>query len=103
LNPGDIIYEDEGFNRITGHTAMVEGIFYDTEKQVFYIRIIEAISPYGVTHGLIDDERYEQRAGVVLRMPNITTDEIIKLIAYAKSKIGQKYSLRFDAGNDQGE
>lgn len=43
LKAGDILYEDTGFHGMTGHMAIVEGIFYDETYNQEYIRLIEAV------------------------------------------------------------
>ena len=40
---GDIINEKNGFGGLTGHIAIVEGIQYDSSKNMKYVRIVEAI------------------------------------------------------------
>ena len=54
VEPGDIIYEANGGLGVTGHIAIVEGVFYDEKYQQYYIRIIEAIDA-GVCRSVLDD------------------------------------------------
>ncbi|GHU32909.1 hypothetical protein FACS1894166_07220 [Bacilli bacterium] len=56
-----------------------------------------------MTQGLLDDLRFEKRGGTVLRIPNLTTEEVVSLITYANSKIGHEYGLRFGSDTDIGE
>ena len=54
LQQGDIVYEAKGGGGLTGHIAIVEGIYKDNGKE--YVRIIEAIDK-GVKRGILDDKR----------------------------------------------
>lgn len=54
---GDIVYEGSGFGGLTGHIALVEGVYYDDNYGQWYIRLIEAVS-VGVTRGLLTPTRF---------------------------------------------
>lgn len=89
LQQGDIIYEAEGGRGITGHIAIVEGIYKDNGKE--YVRIIEAIDK-GVKRGILDDKRYDEKKVSVYRV-NTSNANKIAAVAFCKSQLGKKYKL----------
>jgi len=70
VKPGDIICELYGGHGLTGHAAIVEGIYYNTSYNQFYIRVIEAILKpgAGVCRGVFDDVRYDAKGAKILRV-----------------------------------
>lgn len=102
VRKGDIIYEAQGGYGITGHIAIVEGIFTDEETEKKYVRIIEAILENGVTRGILDDQRMIDKKTTVLRIKdkyfkfkgkNKKSKIIKKALGFVKSQIGKDYKL----------
>ena len=60
VKKGDIIFEANGGFGITGHVAIVEGI-YSRGDGTNYIRLIEAID-VGVVRSILDDTRVDDKA-----------------------------------------
>lgn len=106
VQSGDIIYEAAGGSGLTGHIAIVEGIYYDTAYSVFYIRIIEAIGYVsgslgqgdGVVRSVFDDDRYTNRSASILRVSNATTTQKTNAVSFCIGQIGKDYKL--DLGHD---
>lgn len=121
VKKGDIIYEAKGGAGLTGHIAIVEGIFTNEDSEKKYIRIIEAIDK-GVKRGILDDQRMKDKEATVLRIESDcfkfevkdkkTKKTIVKnkkskiikaAVKFAKSQIGKDYALdlrNFDTGED---
>lgn len=89
LQQGDIIYEANGGGRVTGHIAIVEGIYKDNGKE--YVRIIEAVQS-GVKRGILDDKRYDEKRAYVYRV-NTSNANKIAAVAFCKSQLGKNYKL----------
>jgi len=97
VQKGDIIHDSEGSWGISGHSAIVEGKFYDTNYDQFYIRLVEAVGP-GVCRGVLDDQRVDERRSSVIRVPNASMSNKHTAVSFCISQIG-KYWL-YDAGHD---
>ena len=103
---GDILYEDEGGSGLTGHIAIVEGIYYDTNYSQFYIRLVEAIGYIsgsigdgdGVCRSVLDDDRYVNRDGTLLRVTSADSTQKSNAVSFCVGQIGKGYSL--DLGHD---
>lgn len=69
VKKGDVIYEGNGGFGITGHIAIVDGIYTKSDGSK-YIRLIEAISnDYGgVTRSILDDTRVDEKGVTILRV-----------------------------------
>lgn len=94
VKKGDIIYEDKGSFGITGHIAIVEGIYKRADGSK-YIRLIEAISNTygGVTRSILDDTRVDEKQVTILRVSSITTSMIDKAVAFCAGEVGSNYKL----------
>lgn len=102
VEPGDIIYERRGGYRITGHIAIVEGIYYDTKYKQSYIRIIEA-TMNGVCRSVLDDDRVDDKDVMILKVKGASKSNISGAIAFCKSQIGKKYYLDFEKNTSTNE
>lgn len=91
VKKGDIIYEANGGFGITGHIAIVEGMFYRFNGTP-YIRLIEAID-VGVVRSLLDDTRFDDKAVTVLRVSGATSEMIDDAVAFCKGELGSSYAL----------
>lgn len=91
LQPGDIIYERNGFYRLIGHIGVVDGIYYDSFKQQFFIKWLQCSWPYGVQGSIYDDQSFKHRDSIVLRMPNITNDETFRVLNFIKDRIAHDF------------
>ena len=98
VRKGDIIFEANGSSGIYGHACIVEGIYYDAFYGRYYIRMIESIGytstggqADGVSRGVLDDERFDNRAGAVLRVNSASEDVINGAVSFCVSQIGKSY------------
>ena len=101
VQAGDIVYEDEGGSGLTGHTAIVEGIYYDATYSTFYVRVVEAIGYLsgsigegdGVCRGVLDDTRYLNRGGMILRVTSANNTQKTAAVNFCVNQIGKGYNL----------
>lgn len=94
VKKGDTIYEAKGFYSITGHTMIVEGIFYDENFDTHYVRVIEAIGA-GVVRSVLDDSRVDARDVSIHRVADATTSDIDDAVNFCIGELGSSYSLDF--------
>ena len=92
LKPGDLVYEADGGWGITGHSAIVEGIFYDSTLGQYYIRLLEAISK-GVTRGLMTPTRFKEKMVSIYRLNYASSSQINDAISFFISQLGKPYML----------
>lgn len=94
VQKGDIIYESEGGFGITGHIAIVDGIYTNSDGSQ-YIRLIEAISnDYGdVTNSILDDTRVDEKGVTILRVSGATPTIIDNAVSFCRDEIGSTYNL----------
>ena len=92
VKKGDILYEATGGFGITGHIAIVEGIFYSEVYNQYYIRLIEAVSN-GVIQSIWTPTRFIEKETTILRLKDY--DEVIvdAAIEFALGQLGKSYSL----------
>lgn len=93
VKKGDIIFEANGGFGITGHVAIVEGI-YSRGDGTNYIRLIEAID-VGVVRSILDDTRVDDKAVTILRVSSATTTNISTAVSFCMDELGADYSLDF--------
>ena len=94
VQKGDILYETKGgFAPITGHAALVEGVFWSTTQSQFYIRVIEAVSPGGVCRGVFDETRLEDKRAVIVRLKSGSNRLINSASIFATNQLGKDYSF----------
>lgn len=94
IQVGDIIYEDNGGFGITGHVAIVEGVFYSEKYNQKYIRIIEAISK-GVCRGVLDDSRIDNKDVTILRVSSAEQNIGVSAVKFCKEQLGKAYMIDF--------
>lgn len=99
LMKGDIIYEAAGGGGLTGHIAIVEGI-YTSDDGTEYVRLIEAISD-GVVRSILDDTRYDEKDVTVFRVNGASSSDRRNAVNFCKSQLGKDYWL--DWGKDSDE
>ena len=92
VRKGDIIFEANGGYGITGHIAIVEGKYYDSNKGVYYIRLIEAISD-GVVRSCLDDTRVDYKDAYVYRVTSASSNQINNALNFCIGELGSSYSL----------
>lgn len=93
VQKGDIIYENNGGFGITGHIAIVEGIYSrGDDDDTKYIRIIEAID-VGVVRSILDDTRVDDKAVTILRVSSATTSNKNSAVSFCVSQLGKNYNL----------
>lgn len=96
VKKGDIIYEANGGFGVTGHIAIVDGIYTKTDGSgEKYIRLIEAISnDYGgVTRSILDDTRVDEKSVTILRVSGATSTNITEAVKFCRGEVGSKYKL----------
>lgn len=99
VQKGDIIYEANGGFGITGHIAIVEGIYKDNGKE--YVRIIEAMDK-GVKRGILDDTRYDDKNATVYRVDTHNANKVAA-VSFCKSQLGKDYILDFKKDTSKNE
>lgn len=92
IKAGDILYEATGFNGMTGHMAIVEGIFYDETYDQEYIRLIEC-GDAGVTRGLLTPTRFDNKEAEVYRLVDADKVQISEAIRFCQSQLGKAYGV----------
>ena len=92
LKKGDIVYEGSGGFGITGHIAIVEGIFYDEIYEQYYVRLIEAVD-VGVTRGLMTPDRFSNKEVEIYRLTDATDEIIDNAVDFMISQLGKKYQV----------
>lgn len=90
VNKGDIIFESEGSGGLTGHIAVVEGVYYSTEHNQYFIRVIEAIAD-GVVRSVLDCQRLIDRGGHVYRVTGATTSDADDVIDFMIAQLGKDF------------
>ena len=98
VKKGDILYEASGGFGITGHIALVCGVKNTGEET--YIKVIEAMSE-GVKIGILDDARFQERQGTILRIKKIEGMETKKerkskikgAVKFCMEQLDKKYSI----------
>lgn len=93
LKRGDIVFEATGFYGITGHVAIVEGIFYSETYQQYFVRLIEAIS-VGVAQSILTPTRMIDKEDSIYRVINATSTEIDNAIDFMTAQLGKPYSVQ---------
>lgn len=94
LRRGDIIFEATGFYGITGHVAIVEGIYYSNEYHQYYVRIIEAIS-VGVARSILTPTRMIEKEGSIYRLNDVSETEIEGAMSFILSQLGKPYAVEY--------
>ena len=94
VQKGDIIYESKGGFGITGHIAIVEGIYYSSTYNQSYIRVIEAVSN-GVARGVLDDTRIDDKGVSILRVSGANITQKSSAVNFCISQLGKNYMIDF--------
>ena len=94
VKKGDVIYEAKGGFGITGHIAIVDGI-YTRSDGTKYIRLIEAISNSygGVTRSILDDTRVDEKGVTILRVSGATESIKNAAVSFCRGEVGSSYNL----------
>ncbi len=98
VQKGDVIFEANGGYGITGHIAIVEGIYSRNDGTGRkYIRLIEALSNSegGVTRSILDDTRVDEKAVAILRVSGATSSKINGAVSFCQGELGSSYFLDF--------
>lgn len=92
VKKGDILQETDGIvAQYTGHIALVQGKYWDTDYKQYYIRTIEAGSA-GVVYGVFDDSRYEDRGIYVHYVTNATSTNLSGAISFCQNQLGKGFN-----------
>jgi len=92
LRRGDIIYEGTGGFGITGHVAIVEGIYFSMEYDQYFVRLIEAIS-VGVARSILTPTRIIDKQGSAYRLKDADETEIDAAMDFIIGQLGKPYSI----------
>lgn len=93
VKKGDIIHETSGgVASLVGHIAVVEGKYWDSTYRQYYIRTVEATLPT-VTHGVLDDSRYDYRGVDIYYVTDATSTEKRAAVNFIISQLGKPWSL----------
>lgn len=94
VKKGDVIYEAKRGFGITGHIAIVDGI-YTRSDGTKYIRLIEAISNSygGVTRSILDDTRVDEKGVTILRVSGATESIKNAAVSFCRGEVGSSYNL----------
>ena len=93
VKKGDIIRETSGgIASLVGHIAIVEGKYWDSTYQQWYIRTVEATLPT-VTHGALDDARYDHRGVEVYYVTDASSTKKTDAVNFCLGQIGKPWSL----------
>jgi hypothetical protein len=92
VKKGDVIFEANGGFGITGHIAIVEGIYYSSTYNQSYIRIVEAIDK-GVVRSVLDDERIDDKDVTILRVSSASNSQINSAVSFCTGQLGKSYKL----------
>lgn len=94
VRKGDLIFEAKGGFGITAHIAIVEGIYYSSTHNQYYIRIIEAIDQ-GVVRSVLDDQRVNDKDVIILRVSGASNSQINNSVNFCTGQLGKAYKLDF--------
>lgn len=89
---GDIIYERAGGFNVTGHIAVVEGVYWDYNEGQYYVRLIEAIS-CGVSRSIIEDTRFKNQRASLLEVTPATTSIRNSAVQFCAGELGKAYNV----------
>lgn len=92
VKKGDIVYDANGSFGITGHIAIVEGLYYSSKYSTYYIRVIEAID-VGVCRGILDDYRVDERKSSVYRVSSATSTNINDVVSFCAGQLGKPWKI----------
>ena len=99
VSPGDILYETEGIvASITGHIAIIQGNYYSSQYNMYYIRTIESALD-GVVFGVLDTTRYNTRCGYIYYSKTATASQINAVLSFCGDQLGKGYNLVGALGN----
>ena len=94
VKKGDIIREVDGNSAwVAGHASIIEGVFWDSTYNQFYIRVIEAGGNGGVSRGVFDETRLANKTGTILRVSSASDSVRDKAVNFCISQLGKSYSL----------
>lgn len=83
--------DDNGSSGIFGHAAIVDGKVYDPNYG-YYIRVIES-GDGGVTYGLWDAKRTDDRDTYLYKVFTATPDEKAKAVEFCRTQLGKPWAL----------
>lgn len=108
VQKGDIIYDKNGaelnisgvFSVYFGHLAIVEGVYYSTTYNMYYIRVIEALQTAEqkatgesgrVMRSVFEEERLAEFETQIYRPKNATSAQIDAALNFAIGQIGKPF------------
>lgn len=106
VKKGDIVFEANGGAGLTGHIAIVEGIYYRNDGSGGkYIRLVEAIANWygGVTRSILDDTRVDEKGVSIWRVSGATSAKINGAVNFCVGELGSSYCLDLAKDTDASE
>lgn len=92
VKKGDIVEETSGgVAALTGHIAIVQGKYWDSTYQQYYIRLIEA-GVDGVVYGVLDDTRYDNRGINIYYVTSATSTQKTDAVDFCLDQLGKDYN-----------
>ncbi|MDR3116324.1 MAG: hypothetical protein LBT91_00570 [Bifidobacteriaceae bacterium] len=103
VKAGDIIFQGTGLWGLTGHIAMVEGIFHDGNLNTDYIRVIESnifkqgkqVIANGVVRSVLDDDKADFTKTSIYRVNNASPVQIINAVNFEIGQLGKPYNIDY--------
>ncbi len=95
VKKGNIVFDAKGGFGVTGHIAIVEGLYYSSKYSMYYIRVIEAVDA-GVCRGVLDDYRVDERDSSVYRVSGATSTNINNAVSFCIGQLGKPWNLHTD-------
>lgn len=102
VKKGDIVYESKGGFGITGHIAIVEGKFYSSARQQYYIRVVEALTE-GVVRSVLDDSRIDDKDSSILRVKGVSDTIASNATNFCIGQLGKGYMIDFSKDTSPNE
>lgn len=91
VQKGDIVQEtDGGIAYYTGHIAIIQGKYYDSGYQQYYLRTIES-GMSGVVYGVLDDSRYDYRGVNVYYVTSASQTNKNAAVTFCYNQLGKPY------------
>jgi uncharacterized protein YycO len=103
VKAGDIIFQGTGLWGLTGHVAMVEGIFHDKNLNTDYIRVIESniftqgkhVVANGVVRSVLDDNKADFTKTSIYRVNNSSQSKIAGVVNFEINQLGKHYNIDY--------
>lgn len=89
---GDIIFDEEGSGGVFGHVAIVEGNYYSSEYDCYYVSLIESVA-WKVSRGLIDAVRADERNSYLYKVYTATAEQKDLAVEFCERQLGEYWEI----------